>query len=202
MTEHIRYVFTRDGSLAASVPGDIADEIRRAAAGVEEADHALDFAALVTLRLGLDGGTHLLRHWHAHDPSVLLGVDPALIEVLAQTPEIITGPLRTVTNLAGAMTDEDLIGSALFCDAPAGEFRATDWMFTTETIAGARTFVEGLDGPGEVWEHMGRYYPVRVASEEAAWLREAGASLIPPQDDALHHELDQILRPDRGDRSQ
>jgi hypothetical protein len=92
------------------------------------------------------------------------------------------------------MTDEHLISSALFGEALPGDFRATDWMFTTETIAGARTFVEGLDGPGEVWEHRGRYYPVRVASQDAAWLRAAGASLVPPQDDGLHHDLDQFLR--------
>jgi hypothetical protein len=91
------------------------------------------------------------------------------------------------------MTDEQLISSALFGEGVPVEFCATDWMFTTETIAGARTFVAGLCGRGEVWEHGGRYYPVRAGSTDAFWLRTAGATLIPPEDDALHYELDEFL---------
>jgi hypothetical protein len=78
-------------------------------------------------------------------------------------------------------------------------FVPTDWMFTARSIAGARTFVEGLSGPGEVWEYHGRYYPVRRGSVDACWLRDAGASLIPPEDDRLHHELDAVLRGLAGD---
>lgn len=73
------------------------------------------------------------------------------------------------------------------------EFCPTEWMFTTETIAGARTFLAGLEAPGEVWEYRGRYYPVRASSADAFWLRGAGATLIPPEDDALHHHLDRFL---------
>jgi len=84
-------------------------------------------------------------------------------------------------------------GSALFGEATPAEFDATEWMFTTETIAGARTFLAGLGVPGELWEYGGRYYPVRIGSPDAAWLRTAGAALIPPEDDLLHHRLDRFL---------
>lgn len=90
---------------------------------------------------------------------------------------------------------EDSLGLALLGKAVrAPEFCRTDWMFTTETIAGARTFLVGLDGPGEVFEYRGRYYPVQTGSEDASWLRSAGASVIPPEDDALHYHLDRYLR--------
>jgi hypothetical protein len=85
------------------------------------------------------------------------------------------------------------LSSALFGEAAPGEFSPTDWMFITETIAGARTFLAGLGAPGELWEHGGRYYPVRAGSPDASWLQAAGATLIPPEDDLLHHGLDQFL---------
>lgn len=96
-------------------------------------------------------------------------------------------------NTGAPMTD-DTLGLALLGrhDAPP-EFRRTEWMFTAATIAGARTFLAGLDAPGEVFEYRGRYFPVRAASEDAAWLRSVGAALIPPADDALHHHLDRFL---------
>lgn len=91
------------------------------------------------------------------------------------------------------MTD-DTLGSALLGEGgPSPEFSPLEWMFTTETIAGARTFLAGLEAPGEVWELRGRYFPVRSSSEDASWLRSAGATLIPPEDDALHHHLDTFL---------
>jgi hypothetical protein len=85
---------------------------------------------------------------------------------------------------------EDTLGSAQLGDDPPPEFSPTEWMFTTETISGARTFLAGLEAPGEVWELHGRYFPVRSASEDASWLRSAKATLIPPEDDPLHHHLD------------
>jgi hypothetical protein len=89
----------------------------------------------------------------------------------------------------------DHLSSALSGGEPnPGEFSPTDWMFTTATIAGARTLLAGLDAPGELWEHGGRYYPVRARSRDATWLQAAGATLIPPEDDLLHHGLDQYLK--------
>lgn len=90
---------------------------------------------------------------------------------------------------------EDTLGSALLGESGGAppEFRPTDWMFTTETVAGARTFLAGLEAPGELWELHGRYFPVRSHSADASWLRTAGATLIPPEDDHLHHQLDTFL---------
>jgi hypothetical protein len=94
MSEHIRYVFTREGSMPTTIPAEVADGIIHGCGTAEDAERVLDFAGLVTLRLGRDGGTALLRHWHTHDPSLLRDVDPVLADVLARTPELITGPLR------------------------------------------------------------------------------------------------------------
>lgn len=68
-----------------------------------------------------------------------------------------------------------------------------EFMFTTRTIGGARTIADNLRNPGQVWELEGKYYPVERTSENAAWLREHGASLIPPEDDPLHEEFDPFL---------
>ena len=90
---------------------------------------------------------------------------------------------------------DDTLGLVLLGRSdPLPAFCPTDWMFTTETIAGARTFLAGLDGPGAVFDYRGRYFPVRAGSDDAAWLRSAGAALIPPEDDQLHHHLDGYLR--------
>lgn len=94
MTEHVRYVFTREGSLPASIPADIAESIRLAARPTDDLERSLDLAGLVMLRLGHDGGSSLLRHWQAYDPTLLRDVDPVLVDVLAHTPELITGALR------------------------------------------------------------------------------------------------------------
>lgn len=72
-------------------------------------------------------------------------------------------------------------------------FTPTDFMFTAATLAGARTFLAGLNAPGELYEYEGRYYPVRRGSEDARWLVEAGATFIPAEDDLLHHNLDPVL---------
>jgi hypothetical protein len=94
-----------------------------------------------------------------------------------------------------ASMPDDMLSLVLLGQAdPPPAFCPTEWMFTTETIAGARTFLAGLDGPGEVLEYRGRYFPLRAGSEDAAWLRSAGATLIPPEDDPLHHHLDRFLR--------
>jgi hypothetical protein len=88
----------------------------------------------------------------------------------------------------------DHLTAALLDDVTApAEFSPIEWMFTTETIAGGRTFLSGLAAPGELWEYNGRYFPVRAGSDEAVWLRGAGATLIPPRADAFHHRLDAIV---------
>ncbi|HEX8691429.1 MAG TPA: hypothetical protein VF746_03215 [Longimicrobium sp.] len=84
---------------------------------------------------------------------------------------------------------EDILGEL----PPLPPFDPRTYMFTTRTIAGARTFADHLPSPGEVWELEGKYYPVKRNSEEAAWLRDHGASLVPPEDDALHQEFDPFL---------
>jgi len=91
---HLRYVYVREGSTPANIPADVARGIRLICDDAEVAERALDFAGLVMVRRGNDGGTHLLRHWATHQPSVLRDVDPVLAQVLAHTPELITGPLR------------------------------------------------------------------------------------------------------------
>lgn len=90
----VRYVYVREGSTPASIPADVARGIRLICDDAEVAERALDFAGLVMVRLGNDGGTHLLRHWTTHQPLLLRDFDSVLAEVLAHTPELITGPLR------------------------------------------------------------------------------------------------------------
>jgi hypothetical protein len=93
-SDHVRYVYTRDGSMPATVPGDVERGIMVLCPEPEDAELALDFAGLVIVRLGSDAGINLLRHWTVHEPSLLRDVDPLLVDVLASTPELITGPLR------------------------------------------------------------------------------------------------------------
>lgn len=81
----------------------------------------------------------------------------------------------------------------LFDPPPVEPFDPLHYLFTTETVAGARAFAEGLGGPAEVWELDGRYYPVRRHSTEAGVLRHRGAELVPPEDDDLHMGLDRLL---------
>lgn len=85
--------------------------------------------------------------------------------------------------------EEDILGER----PPLPPYDPRTYMFTTRTVAGARTFADHLPSPSEVWELEGRYYPVARNSEDAAWLRNHGASLIPPEDDALHQEFDPFL---------
>jgi hypothetical protein len=91
---HLRYVYTREGSTPATIPGDVARGIALTCTDADAREHALDFAGLVMFRLGSDAGAHLLRHWNTHEPALLRDVDPVLVQVLANTPELITGPLR------------------------------------------------------------------------------------------------------------
>ena len=90
----VRYVFTREGSSPAAIAEDVASEIASTCTDPETRERALDFAGLVMVRLGMDAGTNLLRHWIEHDPALLCAVDPVLVDILANTPELITGALR------------------------------------------------------------------------------------------------------------
>jgi hypothetical protein len=92
--DHVRYVMIREGSVAAEIPAEVAHAIEAACEEAEERERSLDLAALVLVRLGNEGGRHLLGHWMTHDPTLLRNADPALAEVLAHTPEVLTGPLR------------------------------------------------------------------------------------------------------------
>ena len=89
----LRYVYVREGSTPAVIPGDVVRAITATCSGRESVDRALDFAGVVVVRLGRDAGTNTLRHWTTHDPTLLRDVDPVLVQVLAYTPELITGPL-------------------------------------------------------------------------------------------------------------
>lgn len=90
----LRYVYLREGSTPAVIPGDIARAITAACTDPDQAERALDFVGLVLVRLGKDAGTLALRHWTSHEPALLRDVDPVLAQVLATTPELITGALR------------------------------------------------------------------------------------------------------------
>jgi hypothetical protein len=85
------YVDTRDGPAPARIPADIAAAI--AAAPGERAEHAMEVAGLVLVRLGSEAGATLLRHLLAHAPEVLAEADPLFVETLASQPELIVGPL-------------------------------------------------------------------------------------------------------------
>ena len=67
------------------------------------------------------------------------------------------------------------------------------FLFTTQTVSGARDVAAALGAHGEVWELRGEYYPVRRWSPEAAILRSEGAELVPAADDELHMGLDALL---------
>lgn len=90
----LRYVYVREGSTPAVIPGDIVRAITATCTDPDVADRALEFAGIVVVRLGKDAGTHTLRHWTTHEPTLLRDVDPVLVQVLANTPELITGALR------------------------------------------------------------------------------------------------------------
>ncbi|HEX8696898.1 MAG TPA: hypothetical protein VF746_31050 [Longimicrobium sp.] len=90
----MRYVYTREGSMPAQIPADMARGVALICPDPDHAERALDFAGLVMVRLGTEGATHLLRHWTAHEPALLRDFDPVLADVLAHTPELLTGPLR------------------------------------------------------------------------------------------------------------
>jgi hypothetical protein len=96
MSQVVRYVFAREGSLPVVIPGDVARSIGIVCADVSAAvERSLDFAGLVLLRLGNDAGTNLLRHWAIQHPAVLRDFDSVIAEVLAETPELITGALAS-----------------------------------------------------------------------------------------------------------
>jgi hypothetical protein len=87
------YVDTREGPAFVSVPREVAAALETAAAGGAELALALELAGLVTVRLGEEAGTAMLRHWVEHDPRVLLDADPQLFQTLAHEPELIVGLL-------------------------------------------------------------------------------------------------------------
>ena len=90
--------------------------------------------------------------------------------------------------------DEAATGGDDLLDPPALEpYEPLRYLYTTKTVAGAREFASALGGPAEVWELDGRYYPVRRNSTGAGLLRHRGATLIPPEDDALNMEMDALL---------
>jgi hypothetical protein len=66
-------------------------------------------------------------------------------------------------------------------------------MFSMPTVGAARIFADHMPFPGQVWELEGIYYAVRRYSSDEVWLREHGASLIPPEDDDLHMQFDWLL---------
>jgi len=92
--ELVRYVYTREGSTPAVIPAEIARAIRATCTDAEQVERALDFAGLVVVRLGNDAGIHVLQHWTSHQPTLIRDADPLLAQVLAKTPELITGALR------------------------------------------------------------------------------------------------------------
>ncbi len=92
-----------------------------------------------------------------------------------------------------AAIDMDGAGDDLLDLEPVEPVDSLHFLFTTNTVAGARAFAAALEGRGEVWELNGRYYPVRRNSDEARLLRRRGAEVVPPDDDALHMILDPLL---------
>lgn len=89
----VRYVSIREGCVPASLPRDVVKQLQ-AVCPDQKLDRALDLASLVLVRLGHDAGAHALRHWLAQDPALIRDADPLLLDVLAQSPELVTGPLR------------------------------------------------------------------------------------------------------------
>jgi hypothetical protein len=73
------------------------------------------------------------------------------------------------------------------------EFDPLDFVFTANTIGGARYLAGGLPGSGGVWELGGRYFVASAGSDEALLLERRGACAIPEADDALHSSLDPLL---------
>lgn len=84
---------------------------------------------------------------------------------------------------------EDILGEP----PPLAPHDPRAYLLTARTAAGARLLARNLSGPGEVWELDGVYYAVKRSSPNAVWLADQGASLVPPEDDALHMELDALL---------
>jgi hypothetical protein len=72
-------------------------------------------------------------------------------------------------------------------------FDPLGYLFTADTVDGARALAGALSGPAEVYELDGTYYAAKRRSREAALLQERGATLIPPEDDRLHMALDSLL---------
>jgi hypothetical protein len=95
------YIDTREGPAFVSVPPEVAAALESSAAGEDELALALELAGLVTVRLGEEAGTAMLRHWVEHDPHILLDADPQLVQTLAHEPELIVGSLCGSTGDAG-----------------------------------------------------------------------------------------------------
>lgn len=88
----------------------------------------------------------------------------------------------------------DINGANLLEVAPeTAVFDPLDFVFTAETIGGARYLASGLPGIGKVWELRGRYFVAAHGSDEALLLERRGACLVPADDDRLHSGLDPIL---------
>lgn len=81
----------------------------------------------------------------------------------------------------------------LFDPEPLDPYEPLDFLFTTETVVGARAFASALPGPGQVWELAGRYYPVRRNSTDAVLLRDRGAEVLHEEDDEMQMNLDRLL---------
>lgn len=79
-------------------------------------------------------------------------------------------------------------------------FDPLDFVFTAESIGGARYLASGLPGRGAVWELGGRYFVASRGSDEALLLERRGACEVPENDDELHSSLDPILAALQRDR--
>ena len=90
----VRYVSIREGCVPATLSPDLVRQLREVCPDEVRRERGLHFASLVVVRLGKDAGEHALRHWLAHEPSLVWEADPLLLDVLATSPEVVTGPLR------------------------------------------------------------------------------------------------------------
>jgi hypothetical protein len=97
-------------------------------------------------------------------------------------------------------TDFDGTNDLFEVASETAPFDPLDFVFTAETIGGARYLASGLPGTGEVWELNGRYFVAARGSDEALLLERRGAHAVPEQDDDLHCGLDPILSALQRDR--
>lgn len=86
------YVDTAAGPAPADVLESIAEAVEDVVSG-DAAEAALNLAALTVVRLGREAGNHLLQHWMDADPTLLARADARIADTLANSPEVLTGPL-------------------------------------------------------------------------------------------------------------